>query len=71
MMPKTEFAQYYTDFSIGARDATAVLLVGNFALNVILSGAMTLLWGLLHCMQIVTHFPLINVMMPSNANQLF
>lgn len=46
-------------------------LIGNFLFNLLLSGAMNLLWGLLHAMQIVAHFPLINVMMPSNASKFF
>lgn len=36
-----------------------------------LSGAMTFLWGMLNCLQIVALFYLVNVNMPSNATQLF
>ena len=32
---------------------------------------MTFLWGMLNCLQIVSHFDLVNIMMPANAHQLF
>ena len=47
------------------------MVVGNFATNLLLSSAMTYLWGLLHSVQIVAHFPLINLMMPANAQMIF
>ena len=46
-------------------------MVGNFILNLFLSGAMHYLWGLIHCLQIVTHFPLMKILMPANADHLF
>ena len=32
---------------------------------------MNLLWGLLHMMQILSYFPLFNIMMPANAHVMF
>ena len=32
---------------------------------------MSFLWGMIHCMQIIAHFPLIHIMMPANAHKLF
>ena len=32
---------------------------------------MTFLWGMLHCVQIVSHFDLVNISMPANAHHLF
>ena len=70
-MANTAFTKAFASFNVGAGDLTNGALLGNFLFNLLLSGAMNLLWGLLHAMQIVAHFPLINIMMPSNASMLF
>ena len=36
-----------------------------------LSGALTFLWGMINCLQIVAHFDLVNITMPANAKFLF
>ena len=36
-----------------------------------LSGALTFLWGMINCLQIVAHFDLVNITMPANAQILF
>ena len=36
-----------------------------------ISGALSYLWGLINCLQIVSHFPLINVHMPANCQLLY
>ena len=46
-------------------------MVSNFFINLLLSGAMGFLWGLLHCMQIISHFALVNITMPANADFLY
>lgn len=67
MMPNNDFTKAFVGASSGFGDFTNASLVGNFAVNLLLSGAMNLLWGLLHALQIVAHFPLINILMPGNA----
>lgn len=71
MMPDTDFTRNFVGMSGGFGNFTNASLVGNFLVNLLLSGAMNLLWGLLHALQIVAHFPLINLMMPGNAQFLF
>ena len=71
MMPNTEFIETFNDLSQATEQATTAALIGNFAINIILSGSMQFLWGMIHCMQIIAFFPLIHVMMPANANKLF
>ena len=44
---------------------------GSFAINLVLASSLSLLWGLLHALQIVTHFPLANVIFPGNAETYF
>ena len=71
MMPNDDFTQGYTSAAQAAEQVTNVILVGNFFINLLLSGAMVFLWGMLNCMQIVSHFDLVNIMMPANAQYLF
>ena len=71
MMPNDEFTKKFTALTESAQDLTNVALVSNVFINILLSGAMTFLWGLLHCMQIVSHFDLVNIMMPANAHHMF
>ena len=70
-MPNDDFTQSYTSMTEVTESLTNVALVSNFFINILLSGAMTFLWGMLNCMQIVAHFDLVNIMMPANAHQLF
>ena len=42
-------------------------LVANFIANMIISGALNFLWGMVNCLQIIAHYPLINVFMPANC----
>ena len=46
-------------------------LVSNFIANILISGALNYLWGMINCLQIVAHFPMINVLMPANCQMLF
>ena len=71
MLPNDKSTENLIDATEAIQDFTSVIFVGNFFLNLLLSGAMTFLWGLLHCMQIVAHFPLVNIMMPANAQHVF
>ena len=51
--------------------ATQGSLISNFALNIAISGALNYLWGMVNCLQIIAHFPMINVLMPANVQMLF
>ena len=48
-----------------------VTIISNFAVNLLLSGAMNLLWGLLHSMQIIAYMPLLNVAFPANSELVY
>ena len=71
MMANTEFTKAFAGLSGSFGDLTNASLFGNFLMNLLLSGAMNLLWGFLHALQIVSHFPLVSVMMPANAQLVF
>ena len=49
-MPNNEFTIGFIGFSNGAIGFSNASLVGNFLFNLLLSGTMNLLWGLLHSM---------------------
>lgn len=70
-MPDSAFTQTFVGVTKGLTTITQTALMTNFVANLLLSGSMNFLWGLIHCLQIVSHFPLINIMMPSNAHRLF
>lgn len=71
MMPNSQFTETFKEITENANQFTLAATVGNFFVNLLLSGAMGFLWGLLHCMQIISHFALVNIMMPANAEFLF
>ena len=64
MMPNTEFTEAFAGANSAFGGLTNSAIVSNFTINLLLSGSMSFLWGLLHTTQILAHFPLINIMMP-------
>ena len=50
IMPETKFTQAFVEASAGLTTITKTAMVGNFALNIVLSGSMHYLWGLIHCL---------------------
>ena len=53
------------------KQGSSILMGGSFAINVVLAGSLSLLWGLFNSLQLVTHFPLCNVKFPDNAITYF
>lgn len=49
------------------KNATTVVIGGSFVINLLIAGSLSLLWGLINSLQLMTHFPLTNVTFPSNA----
>ena len=39
----------------------------SFAINILLASSLSLLWGLIHALQLVTHLPLLNVRFPDTT----
>ena len=70
-MPNTDFSKSFMETTESASTMTNIALAGNFVINLLIMGAMGFLWGLLHCMQIISHFYLVNITMPANADYLF
>ena len=58
--------------SVGSVETVAnTALVGNFIINILISGALNFLWGMINCLQIIAYFPLINVTTPANCQIMF
>ena len=53
------------------KNSSSAVMGGSFALNILLAGSLSLLWGLINSLQLVTHFPLTNVIFPKNAKTYF
>ena len=46
-------------------------VLGNFAVNLMLSGSLQYLWGMINSLQIVFHLPGNNVNLPGNAKLIY
>ena len=52
-------------------DTIAAVIVGNTVISLVLAGGMSAVWGLINSLQVVAHFPLLNVKMPANATIMY
>ena len=49
--------------------SSASLLAGSsFAINLVMAGSLSLLWGLINSLQLLTYYPFLNVHFPINVN---
>ena len=71
MMANTELTEQFVAVSDGMGTLVGTTLVSSYFINFLLEGTMHLLWGLIHCLQIVAHYPMLDIMLPSNAHQVF
>ncbi len=53
------------------KSALTAVLFSNFAINIVLSSSLNLLWGLLKTLQLLSHLPLLKINFPANAKTLF
>lgn len=70
-MRKDSFNENMSKAIDSSKDVTNVMLASNIVINIFLSSAMTLLWGMINCIQIVAHFYLVNIQIPANATMMF
>ena len=50
---------------------STIVIGGSYVMNIVLSGSLSLLWGLINFLQLVTFFPLINMIFPNNAKTYY
>jgi len=53
------------------KSTSAGIIVGNFVMNFFLSGSLSFFWGMINALQIIVHFPMVNVYFPANARLFF
>ena len=53
------------------KESSSMFMGGSFVVNILLAGSLSLLWGLINSLQLVTHFPLTNLIFPTNAKTYF
>ena len=57
---------------VAENTGTAInILTPSTLLSTLLVGSMSLMWGLINTLQIVSHLPLVEVQMPANAKMIF
>ena len=66
-LPDDQLTEALSDATVAFDAVSKTALISNFLMNVLISGSLNLLWGMINSLQILTHFPLINVLMPANC----
>ena len=70
-MPDNDLTKLLTDGTDELSNASLVVMFSSFMANKFMQGPMSFVWGLLNCLQILAHFPLVNINMPANAHIVF
>ena len=65
-LPDDQMTDILSDATVAFDTVSKTAIISNFLINLLISGPLNLLWGM-----IMTHFPLINVLMPANTQMLF
>lgn len=47
------------------------VIFSNFALNIVMSSSLNMLWGLINTLQLIAHMPMFAINFPANAKLLF
>lgn len=59
------------DVSNSIKQGTQSIMIGNFVMNIILSGSLQFLWGMINTLQLIVHFPLFRLKFPANAQFMY
>ena len=43
----------------------------NMAIQILLSGSLSILWGLINALQMIVHMPFLNIIIPVNAKLVY
>ena len=70
-MPNDDFTLAFIDASDDIGTVSKATMAGSLAINLLSSSSLSTLWGLINCLQIVAHFPLINIVQPANSRFVF
>lgn len=53
------------------QSSSGALAGSNMAVNIALSGSLAVLWGLVNSLQIIAHFKLLRVIMPTESTKIY
>lgn len=53
--------------SKSAGAASQVVVIANLVMNVLLSGSLVMLWGLVNTLQVIVHLPMLRTTFPANT----
>ena len=68
---ESELLGALVDFGAQTTDSVRSLVMGNFALNILMSSSMTSLWVLINALQVLIHVPIFQIVVPLNAKIFF
>ena len=71
MLANDKFSGSFVDFSANIGHIAKASVMSSLSVNLMTSGSLSTIWGLINCLQIVAHFPLINIVQPANSQYLF
>ena len=54
-----------------SQDMMKGILIGTFAMNVVMTGAMTYMTGMIRSLQLILHLPIFSVVIPGNVAMMF
>ena len=46
---------------------TKAVVVGNLIVNLVLSGSLAMLWGMINALQVIVHLPMLQTSFPANV----
>ena len=70
-MPDNDLTGALSEILEVLRNVTVTMALSNGILSYLVQSSMSLIWGLINYLQILTYLPLINVAMPANAYMVF
>eukprot|EP00347_Sterkiella_histriomuscorum_P008366 403345374 len=55
----------------GSIDTTQVLVISNFAINILMSASLQYLWGMINALQLILAMPLLDIQLPANTKMFY
>ena len=69
--PDNEMVNNMKASAEASQDMMKMILMGTFAMNIIMTGAMTYMTGMIRSLQLILHLPIFSVIIPGNVSMMF
>lgn len=69
--PDNEMVNNMKASAEASQDMMKAILMGTFAMNIIMTGAMTYMTGMIRSLQLILHLPIFSVIIPGNVSMMF